>query len=111
MGGGFAGEEEMKVVQQHLTAEGLVGVKIVAQQGVVASGIALGVGLKPALGSSDLAVLFDMSILRDDEFGPQRHHVGVARADNDRGDGAVKVGDLPLGMLDVRTVGTVDVLR
>ena len=50
---GLAGEQEMKPVPQHLPAEGLMGVEIVAQQGVVAGGVTRGVGGQPALGGVD----------------------------------------------------------
>ena len=45
---GFAGEQEMKTVQQHLPAEGLVRVEIIAQQRVVARVITRRVRCQPA---------------------------------------------------------------
>ena len=65
---GFAGEQEMKPVQEHLPAEGLMGVKIIAQHGVVAGGVILSVSGQPAFGGVDFAVLLDLSILRGDEL-------------------------------------------
>ncbi len=50
MGGGLAGEQKVKPVQQHLPTEGLVGVEIVAQQSIIARGVTLGVGDQPAHG-------------------------------------------------------------
>jgi hypothetical protein len=41
-GSGLAGEQEMEPVQERLPAEGLMGVEIIAQQGVVACVVALG---------------------------------------------------------------------
>lgn len=110
VGVGFAGEEKMEVMQQHLPAEGLMGVKIVAQQRVVAGGVTLGVGGQPAFGGGDFAVLFLVSVLRRDEFGPQRQDLGMAGAHNDRSDGAVVISQLPVGMLDARAIGAVKVL-
>ena len=45
-----------------------MGVKIVAQQGVVAGRVALRLGGQPTLGGVDLAILFDLAILRRDEL-------------------------------------------
>ena len=53
MGRGLAGEQKMKPVQQHLPAEGLMRVKIIAQQGVVAGGVTRGMSGQPASGGCD----------------------------------------------------------
>ena len=42
VGSGLAGEQKMEPVQERLAAEGLMGVEIIAQQGVVACVVALG---------------------------------------------------------------------
>lgn len=68
MGRGLAGEEKMEIVEQHLPAEWLMSVNIIAQQGVVARRITLGVSGQPAFGGVDLAVLFDLPILWPDEL-------------------------------------------
>ena len=46
----------MKSMQQHLPAEGLMGVQIVAHQGVVAGGVTRGVRREPAFGRVDFAI-------------------------------------------------------
>ena len=86
-----------------------MGVKIVAQQRVVAGGITRGVGAQPAFGSGNFAVLFDLSVLRGDELRAQRHDLGMTGADEDRRDGAVKMRALALGVLNAGTVRAMDV--
>ena len=111
MGSGLAGEREMKPVQQHLPGRrGLMGVKIVAQQGVVARRVTRGVGGQPALGRVDFAVLFGLPVLGGDELRAQRHDLGVAGADDDRRDGAVEMGGFAIGMVKARAVGAMNVL-
>ena len=64
---------------------------------------------QPAFGGGDLAILFGVPVLRRDELGPQRHHLRVAGADDDRRDRAVKMRDLAVGVRDAGTVGAVDI--
>jgi hypothetical protein len=97
---GFAREQEMKPMQQHLPAERRVGVKIIAQQRVVARRVTRRVRRQPALGRGDLAVLLGVPVLRHDELRPQRHHLRVARADDDRRDRAVKMRGRAVGVRD-----------
>ena len=111
VGSGLAGEQEMEPMQERLPAEGLMGVEIIAQQGVVACVVALGVSPKPAFGGVDFAVLLELSVLRGDEFRTQGHDMVVRRADDHRRDGAVEMRDLAAGVFDARTVGTAQVLR
>jgi len=54
-----------------------MGIEIVAKDCVIA-GVAEGsVLIQPALAGFDLAVLFGVAVLRDDELGPQRDRVGL----------------------------------
>ena len=109
MGRGLAGEEKMKAVQEHLAAEGLVRVKIVAQQRVVAGGVTRGVGGQPALGRVDLAILLGPPVLRRDELRAQRHNLRVAGADHDRRDGAVEMSGRSVRVPEAGTMGAMDV--
>jgi hypothetical protein len=63
----------MKSDQQHLAAEGLMRVEIIAKQRVVAGGVTSGVLGQSAFGGVDLAVLFDLPVLRLDEHRALRH--------------------------------------
>ena len=96
-------------MQEHLTAERLMGVEIVAQQGVIAGGGTLRLGGQPAFGGVDFAVLFDLPVLRHNEFRAQRHDLSVARTDDHRSDGAVEMRGLAVGVADTGTMGAVDV--
>jgi len=101
----------MKIVQQHLPAERLMGVEIVAQQRVIACGVALGVGGQPALGGVDFAILFEFPVLGRDELRTQRHHLRVAWTDDHRSDGAVEMNELAFGVAEAGTMAAVNVLR
>ena len=108
---GLAGEEEVEAVEQDAATEGLMGVEIVAQEGDRALEIAGGVLLQPAFGGGDFAVLLGVAVLRGDELGPQGDDLRASRGDDDRGDGAVVVGDLAVGVLEGGTTRAVDLLR
>lgn len=75
-----------------------MGVEIIAQQPVVASGATLGVCGQPPLGRIDFAILFGLPVLRKDKLWAQGHHLTVTRAHDDWGDGTVEVGDLAVGV-------------
>jgi len=110
VGSGFAGEQEMEAVQEHLAAEGLVGVEIVAQQSVIAGVIAEGVGAQPAFGRGDFTILLGLAVLRGDELRAQRHDLGVAGAEDDGGDGAVVMSGGSVGVVKGRAVLALDIL-
>lgn len=97
-------------MQQHLAAEGLMGVEVVTQQRVVAGVIALGVGGQPAFGGGDFTILLGLAVLRGDELGPQGHDLGVAGADDDRSDGAVEMRGGSVGVPQTGAVLAMDVL-
>lgn len=84
-----------------------MGVEIIAQQGIVTCGISLGVSGQPALGGVDLAVLFDLAVLRPNELRAQRHHLRMAGADDDRRDGAMLMSDLAFSMPEAAAAASV----
>ena len=98
-------------VKQRLPAEGLMGVEVVSQQGVVAARILRAARPEPAFGGVDLAVLFFGAVLGNDELGLQGNDARLVRADDDRGDGGVKMGGRAVGVRLVGTVRAMDVVR
>ena len=84
---------------------------VITQQSGAQGLITGAVVLQPAFGGGDLAILLGMAILRNDEFRTQRDGLRLARSNNHRSDGIVKVGDLSVIVLDVRTVLAVNLLR
>lgn len=90
----------MVTVEQNLPAEGLMGVKIIPKQGVVAAGIALALGGQPAFGGGDFAVLFVVPVLRNNKFRSQWHHLFVRGAHDHRRDGTVIMGAFPILVFD-----------
>ncbi len=68
-----------------------------------------GGNIQPAFGGVELAILFDLPVLRHDELRSQRHPLGVARAHDHRRDGAVEMRGLAARVLKAGTTGAVDV--
>lgn len=58
----------MKPLQEDQPAEGLPGVKIITQQGVVAGGVTGGVNRQPTFGHVDFAIQFGLPVLRGNEL-------------------------------------------
>jgi len=83
-----------------------MGIEIVAQYRGVAILIEGAILFQPPFAGGNLAILFIVAVLRDNEFGPQWNGVGFAGADNDGRNSAVIIGDLTAFMLDTRTVIT-----
>ena len=63
VGIGFADVDKMKAIEQGLSAEGLVGVNVIAEQGGLQPGVERGVFVQPAFGGGDFTVLFGVAIL------------------------------------------------
>src|SRR4029453_1412807 len=111
MGLGLAGEKKMETVEERAPTEGLMGVKVVAQQGDGAAEIAGGVLFQPALGGGDFAILLGVAVLRGDKLGPQRDDLRLAGRHDHRRGGTVKVSDLAALVFEVGTTRTMNLLR
>ena len=109
MGIGFADEEEIKAVEHGAATEGLVGVEVVAQDGVVSCVVEGAVVLQPPFGGIDFTVLLLVSVLGEDELRAQRDGIGLAGAEDDRRDCAVIMGQLSILTLQRGAVRAVNV--
>ena len=106
----LAGEQKVKAVKQGLAAERLMGVEIIAPQGPVVRGRVRGLSAQPAFGRVDFAVLFLLAVLGGDELRSQGDDLLVGGTEDDRGERAVVMSDVSVGMMTAGSVGAGDAL-
>jgi hypothetical protein len=107
----LAGEDEIIAgVRQHCD-DRLAGEQIVAEIDGAQRGKPFAVLGVPALDGVTFAVLLFRAVLRRDEFGKQRHHLGMARGDRRRRQHGVIALDVAVGALAPQAMRAAQLLR
>ena len=111
MRGGQAHEQKRAALREHLLAERLMAVKIVAQHGGAPRRDMRAPSVQPTRGGIEFAVLFCLPVLRANEFRRQREHRCLSRCEDHRCHGDMGVLDFAVTRRARRALRTMDRFR